>query len=131
MTALTSDVTVTAADASGAKGSVSFKIVVVPDLAAAYHQATGQVAAIFSAACLDDTGNAAANGTTAEFAPCATTAEQQWALVPDAAPDGIQTLQIHGKCLDATGTGDGSGSTWRPATDRGARHGPWGRATAP
>jgi hypothetical protein len=29
--ALTSDVTVTAADASGAKGSVSFKIVVVPD----------------------------------------------------------------------------------------------------
>jgi beta-glucosidase len=123
VTALTSDVTVTAADASGAKGSVSFKIVVVPDLAAGYHQATGQVAAIFSAACLDDTGNAAANGTTAEFAPCATTAEQQWALVPDAAPDGIQTLQIHGKCLDATGTGDGSGL--HLATCNGSRSEAW------
>jgi hypothetical protein len=108
-TALTSDVTVTAADASGAKGSVSFRIVVVPDLAAGYRQTTGQVAAIFSAACLDDTGDAAANGTTAEFAPCATTAEQQWALVPDAAPNGSQTLQIQGKCLDTTGTGNGSG----------------------
>jgi len=59
--------------------------------------------------CHDDTGNATANGTKAEFAPCSTTAAQQWALVPDAAPDGIQTLQIHGKCLDTTGTGNGSG----------------------
>src|SRR5262249_59105374 len=47
-TALTSDVTVTAADASGAKGSVSFRIVVVPDLAAGYHQVTGHVAALFT-----------------------------------------------------------------------------------
>jgi hypothetical protein len=108
-TALTSDVTVTAADASGAKGSASFTIVVVPDLAAGYHRTTGQVAAIFSTMCLDDTGNAAANGTEAEFAPCATTAEQQWALVPDAAPDGSQSLQINGKCLDTTGTSSGSG----------------------
>jgi hypothetical protein len=108
-TALTSDVTVTAADASGAKGSVSFKIVVVPDLAAGYHQVTGQVAAIFTAACLDDVGNAAANGTPADFAPCTTTAGQQWALVPDAAPDGSQTLQVNGKCLGTAGTGSGSG----------------------
>ena len=107
-TALTSSVTVTAADASGAKGSVSFKIVVVPDLTAGYHQATGQLAAIFTSMCLDDTGNATANGTKAAFAPCATTAEQQWALVPDAAPDGSQTLQINGKCLETTGTGGGS-----------------------
>jgi hypothetical protein len=108
-TALTSAVTVTAADATGAKGSASFRIVVVPDLAAGYHQATGQVAAVFSSACLDDTGNATANGTRAQFAPCATTAEQQWALVPNAAPNGGQTLQIHGKCLYPNGTSSGSG----------------------
>ena len=108
-TALTSKVTVTAADPSGAKGSASFTIVVTPDLAAGYPQTTGQVAAVFTSMCLDDTGNAAANGTTAEFAPCATSAEQQWALVPDAAPDGSQTLQINGKCLGTAGTAGGSG----------------------
>jgi hypothetical protein len=108
-TALTSKVTVTAADASGAKGSASFTVVVAPDLAAGYRQAAGQVAAVFSTMCLDDTGNAAANGTKAEFAPCATSAEQQWALVPDAAPNGSQTLQIHGKCLATAGTAGGSG----------------------
>jgi hypothetical protein len=110
-TAATSDVTVTAADASGAKGSVSFRFVVVPDLAAGYHRTSGQVEAVGSdpTLCLDDTGNGTANGTTAEFAACATSAEQQWAFVPDAAPDGVQTLQIHGKCLNATGTANGSG----------------------
>ncbi len=108
-TALTSKVTVTAADASGAKGSASFTMVVAPDLAAGYSQTTGQVAAVFTSMCLDDTGNAAANGTKAEFAPCATSAEQQWALVPDAAPDGSQTLQINRKCLDTAGTASGSG----------------------
>jgi hypothetical protein len=108
-TALTSKVTVTAADASGAKGSASFAIVVAPDLTAGYRQATGQVAAVFTSMCLDDTGNAAAYGTKAEFAPCATSAEQQWALVPDAAPDGSQTLQIHGECLATAGTAGGSG----------------------
>jgi hypothetical protein len=109
-TAATSTVTVTAADASGAKGSVSFRFVVVPDLAAGYHRVTGQVVAEGSSPsfCLDDTGNGTANGTKAEFAKCATSAEQQWASVPDAAPDGIQTLQIHGKCLDMTGTANGS-----------------------
>jgi hypothetical protein len=108
-TALTSKVTVTAADASGAKGSASFTMVVAPDLAAGYSQTTGQVAAVFTSMCLDDTGNAAANGTKAEFAPCATSAEQQWALVPDAVPNGSQTLQINGKCLDTAGTASGGG----------------------
>ena len=108
-TGLTSKVTVTAADASKAKGSASFTLVVTPDLAAGYHQTTGQVAAIFTSMCLDDAGNATANGTRAEFAPCATSAEQQWALVPDAAPNGSQTLQINGKCLATAGTAGGSG----------------------
>jgi Ricin-type beta-trefoil lectin domain/Putative Ig domain len=108
-TALTSKVTVTAADATGAKGSASFSLVVTPDLAAGYAQTTGQVAAVFTSMCLDDTGNATANGTAASFAPCATSSEQDWALVPDAAPDGSQTLQINGKCLATASTASGSG----------------------
>jgi hypothetical protein len=107
--ATTSSVTVTATDASGAAGSVSFRFVVVPSLAAGYHRVTGQVVAAGTfPLCLDDTGNSTANGTRAEFAPCATSAAQQWAFVPDAAPDGRQTLQIHGKCLGVTGTANGS-----------------------
>ena len=129
-TALTSKVTVTAADASGAKGSASFTMVVAPDLAAGYRQTTGQVAAVFTSMCLDDTGNAAANGTKAEFAPCATSAEQQWALVPDAAPDGSQTLQINGKCLDTAGTASGSGVELATCNGSAARHGHWSRAKA-
>jgi hypothetical protein len=107
----TSTVTVTAADASGARGSVSFRIVVVPSLAAGYHRATGQVVAptSYPSFCLDDTGNSSASNTKAEFAPCAKSAAQQWAFVPDAAPDGLQTLQIHGKCLDLTSSANGSG----------------------
>jgi hypothetical protein len=83
-------------------------MVVTPNLAAGYRQTTGQVAAVFTSMCLDDTDNAAANGTKAEFAPCATSAGQQWALVPDAAPDGSQTLQINGECLATAGTAGGS-----------------------
>jgi hypothetical protein len=108
----TSVVTVTAADASGARGSVSFRIVIVPSLTAGYHRSTGPVVATITSPsfCLDDTGNSSANGTKAEFARCsASNAGQHWAFVPDAGPDGLQTLQIHGKCLDLAGTGNGSG----------------------
>jgi hypothetical protein len=130
-------VTVTAADASGAKGSVSFRIVVVPDLAAGYRTVTGQVTATntFPAMCLDDVGN----GAGAEFAECATSAGQQWALVPGAAPDGTQTLQVDGRCLGLTATANdsrlqlatcndsanqawsleqGGGTLWNPASGR-------------
>jgi hypothetical protein len=111
-TASTSAVTVTAADASGARGSVSFRIVVVASLAAGYHRATGEVVASVSypSSCLDDTGNSSANGTKAEFAQCkSSNAAQHWAFVPDAGPNGLQTLQLHGKCLDLTSTASGSG----------------------
>jgi Ricin-type beta-trefoil lectin domain/Putative Ig domain len=111
-TAGTSTVTVTATDASGAKGSASFRIVVVPSLTAGYHRATGQVVASvsFPSSCLDDTGNSSANNAKAEFAPCVTSsAGQHWALVPDGRPDGLQTLQIHGKCLDLTSTKNATG----------------------
>jgi hypothetical protein len=103
----TSTATVTAADASGAKGSVSFRFVIVPDLAAGYHPVTGPVVASASAPsfCLDDAGNSSASGTKAEFARCsASNAGQHWAFVPDAGPDGLQTLRVHGKCLDLAGT---------------------------
>ncbi|MCW2933507.1 MAG: hypothetical protein JWM19_4469, partial [Actinomycetia bacterium] len=106
----TSNVTVTATDATGAQGAVSFRLVVVPDLAAGYHRVTGHVLApdTFASLCLDDTGNSTVNGTKAEFAKCSTSAAEEWAFVPDAAPNGIQTLQVHGKCLDMKGTANGS-----------------------
>jgi hypothetical protein len=112
-TAATSSVTVTAADASGATGTASFLLVVVPDLAAGYHRVTGQVvAAGASPLCLDNPDSGTKASTSVEFAKCATSAAQpaaqQWAFVPDAAPDGLQTLQIHGKCLDVAGTANGS-----------------------
>jgi hypothetical protein len=115
-TAATSSVTVTATDASGAAGSASFRIVAVADLAAGYRRTTGQVKAVdaVSPLCLDDTGNRTANGTRAEFAKCATTAAEEWAFVPDAGPDGLQTLRIHGKCLATDGTADGSGLRLAP-----------------
>jgi len=108
--AATSTVTVTAADGSGATGSVSFRLVAVPSLTAAYHRVTGHVAAStsFPSFCLQDAGNSTRNNAKAEFAKCASSAAQQWTLVPDAAPNGIETLQIHGKCLDITGTANGS-----------------------
>jgi len=122
-TPATSAVTVTAADASGATGSVSFRIVAVPDLAAGYRRVTGQVKAVdaVSDLCLDDTGNAAANGSKTEFAKCGTSAAQQWAFVPGPAPDGLQTLQIHGKCLETAGTGDGSRLQLAPCDGAGAQ----------
>ncbi len=105
-TGTTATVTVTAADGSGAQGSVSFRFVVAPDLAAGYHRVTGQVSDpdSYPSVCLNDKGNSAATGAVVEFAKCAKTAAQDWAFVPDAAPDGVQTLQIHGKCLDVKGT---------------------------
>ncbi|HUN34750.1 MAG TPA: ricin-type beta-trefoil lectin domain protein [Trebonia sp.] len=110
-TASTSTVTVTAADASGTQGSASFRFVVLPSLTAGYHRVTGQVTAstAFFPLCLNDTGNSTKKGTRVEFTKCSASAAQQWALVPDAGPDGIQTLQLHGLCLDITGLTNRSG----------------------
>jgi hypothetical protein len=134
-------VRVTASDASGATGSASFRYVIVPDLAAGYHRTSGAVSAALTspAMCLDDAGDGTKNGTRVEFLQCATSAAQEWAFVPDAAPDGRETLQINGKCLDLTGTGNndtlqistcdgaageewsleqGPGTLWNPASDK-------------
>jgi hypothetical protein len=139
-TASTTTVTVTAAGPGGETGSVSFRFVVVPDLAAQYRRVTGQVVGSASTAdrCLNDVGGAK-NSAKVEFADCAPSAAQQWALVPETAPDGLETLRTHGKCLQTTGDAvggqvrlwscdhsaaeawsleQGSGSLWDPASGR-------------
>jgi hypothetical protein len=103
-------VTVTATDASGAKGTVSFRFVIVPRLNAAYHRVTSQVPLDLADKCLYDAGNSARNGTKVELWTCDSSAAEQWTYVPDAAPDGAGTLQIHGKCLDVVNHGTANGS---------------------
>ena len=95
-------VTVTAADSSGARGSVSFDIVAVPDLRAAYHKVTGPVTLYPLVGrprlCLYDAGDRGANGTKVEVWSCDRKAGEQWTYLPDASPDSEGTLLIHGKC---------------------------------
>jgi Ricin-type beta-trefoil lectin domain len=85
------------------------------DLAAGYRWSTGRVVAAREyPLCLHDTGNGTGNGARAEFTKCApsaakqASAAQQWAFVPAASPDGIQTLRIHGKCQAVTSAANGS-----------------------
>jgi hypothetical protein len=94
---------VTAADGTGAAGSVSFDIVAVPDLRAAYHAVTGPVTlhVNFEPAddmCLYDPGNGTANGTKVELWACDGSAAERWTYLPDSGPDSSGTLVIHGKC---------------------------------
>jgi hypothetical protein len=108
--AATSKVTITAADNTGATGSVSFDLVAIPDLRAAYHKVTGPVTwqwTRYGAAgaptatidrCLYDAGNSAASGTKVELWKCDGGAAERWTYLPDPAPDSSGTLVIHGKC---------------------------------
>jgi hypothetical protein len=94
----TSKVTITATDTTGATGSVSFDLVALPDLRAAYHNVTGPVTS-FDDLCLDDAGNSAASGTKVEIWHCDHQAAQRWTYLPDTAPDSSGTLVIHSKCV--------------------------------
>jgi len=105
----TSMVTVTATDSSGASGSVSFDIVAVPDLRAAYHRVTGPVRLPLQSRtmCLYDAGDSRASGTKVEVWSCNGKAAEQWTYRPDASPDSAGTLQIHGTCATIRKAGPG------------------------
>jgi hypothetical protein len=101
--AATSTVTVTAADGSGAKGSVTFHIVAVTDLRQGDHTVSGPVTVHTSGSnrtnmCMYDAGNSAANGTKVEVWKCDGRPGERWTYLPDQRPDGDDTLVIHGKC---------------------------------
>ena len=105
----TSVVTVTATDSSGARGSVSFDIVAVPDLNAAYHRVTGPVRLPLQnrTMCLYDARGSAASGTKVEVWSCNGEAAEQWTYLPDAGPDSEATLLIHGQCATIRKAGPG------------------------
>ncbi|HEY6277733.1 MAG TPA: ricin-type beta-trefoil lectin domain protein [Streptosporangiaceae bacterium] len=106
-------VTVTAADASSARGSVSFTIVTVPSLAAAFHSVAGPVRFGVAGRCLDDRNGSTANGNPIQIYTCDGKTRQAWTYLPGGNPGGAGTLRVSGKCLDVTGTGNGAtGVLW-------------------
>ena len=100
--AATSKITITAADTTGATGSVSFDLVAVPNLRAAYHKVNGPVTLHTlsrpATLCLYDARNSAASGTKVEVWKCDGQAAERWTYLPDPAADSSGTLVIHGKC---------------------------------
>jgi GH25 family lysozyme M1 (1,4-beta-N-acetylmuramidase) len=104
--------TVTVSDGQGRTGSVAFTwTVTMPS-------STGPVGPVrldLGGKCLDDVGNSAADGTTAEIWTCNGGSAQSWRYVQDG------TLRIHTKCLTVpAGAVDGWKVRLRPCTD-GAR----------
>jgi hypothetical protein len=121
----TSTVTVTATDGTGAKGSVTFNIVSVPNLRTAFHGVSGPVKLDLAGKCLDDTVNSSANGNKIQIWGCNGQASQSWEYVPDGNPGGAGTLQIHGKCADITNFGTANGSKIQLWSCTGAANQEW------
>jgi hypothetical protein len=82
----------------------------VASMATAYHPAAGAARLSLGGKCLDDRGNATANGTKVQIWACNGGASQNWQFVPDGYPGGAGTVVIHGKCLDIVGRGTANGS---------------------
>jgi len=128
--------TVTATDSHGHHGTVTFHIVAVPDLRAAYHPVTGEVwlnYAVYKQAykhlCLDDAGGSSRDGTKVQIWSCdRRRASQSWTYLPDARPDGSGTLTIHGRCLDIAGNGQAAGSKVQLSRCTGAGNQSWSLA---
>jgi hypothetical protein len=91
-------------------------------LAADVRQALAKMATAYSSAAVTLGGIDQGRDVAAEFAPYATSAEQQWALVPDATPNGSQTLQIHGLSLRIPGEHAGRGDHLHAAALAGQHH---------
>jgi hypothetical protein len=103
-------VAVTATDSTGAKGSVTFDIVSVPNLRNAFHGVSGPVRLDLGGKCLDDTVDSTTSGNKIQIWSCNGGSSQNWEYVPDGSPGGAGTLQIHGKCADISNYGTANGS---------------------
>jgi hypothetical protein len=103
-------VTVTATDATTARGSVTFNLATVASMAASYHPAAGPARLALGGKCLDDRANSSANGNKVEIWTCNGGAAQNWAFVPDGYPGSPGTVRINSKCLDITAKGTANGS---------------------
>lgn len=94
-------VQISASDAAGTTGSVSFGWTV----AAAPNQGpAGAVQFGVGGECLNDAGNSSADGTPVDIWTCNGSTAQQWTLAQD------QTLRIYGKCLAVSGSAKTDGS---------------------
>jgi hypothetical protein len=105
-----STVTVTATDGTGAKGSVTFSMVVVQPLTASYHPVAGPVHVDIGNLCMDDAGNHTRNGTSIQIWGCNGNPQQNWTFQPDGNPGGAGTLTINGKCADIQNRGTANGT---------------------
>ena len=97
-------VTVTAKDSTGATGSVTFSMVVLPPLTTGYHGVSGPVHLDMGGKCLDDFHDGTGQGNVIDIYTCNGTAAQNWEYKPGGAPSQPGTLTINGKCMDAPGT---------------------------
>jgi Ricin-type beta-trefoil lectin domain/Putative Ig domain len=123
--ARTSTVTVTATDGTGAKGSVTFSIVVVKSLTTGYHGVSGPVHVDLAGMCMDDNGDATTNGTKIQIWSCNGRASQNWTFEPDGNPGGAGTLTIHGKCLDLINRGTANETKTQLFTCNGGANQQW------
>ncbi|HWG13826.1 MAG TPA: ricin-type beta-trefoil lectin domain protein [Streptosporangiaceae bacterium] len=92
-------VTVTATDALGVSGSATFSWTVG---SAAGQGPAGPVRLQNGAKCLDDPAGRTADGTRLEVWACTGGSNQSWTVAPDG------TLRMSGKCLAASGSGNGT-----------------------
>lgn len=112
-TAGTSKVTVTATDATGAAGSVSFDINSLASLNSGWTAASGPFTSSVSSMCLDDPAGNYAAGTAIHVHSCNSGANQNWIFHPSAAPGGAGTITpaaATGMCLTMSGITSGSTS---------------------
>jgi hypothetical protein len=98
----TDTVQVTATDTSGVTGTVTFNIVIMPNLDTAYAPGSGEAKLALGGKCLDDANNSSANGNKIQIWNCLGDASQNWKFIPDGAPGGAGILDINGKCADIT-----------------------------
>jgi hypothetical protein len=100
-------VKVTVSDGNGGSATISFGIVSVKSLLGSYHAGTGQVQTApngSSVRCVNDTRNSTANGTPVDLYGCENVAsETGWSYTPSGAPGLPNTVNIHGRCMYASG----------------------------
>lgn len=91
-----------------ASSRVGFRIAAVKSMITAYRAGTGEVHLDLGGMCLNDAHNSGASGAAVQVWKCNGSASQIWLYLPSGAPGGVGTVRIHGKCLNAGGTANGS-----------------------
>lgn len=115
----TSKVTVTATDATGASGSVSFNINALASLSGGWKAVSGPFTSSVTNMCLDDPASTYTAGTAIHVHSCNAGANQNWEFRPSAGPGSAGTISpaaATGMCLTMSGIATGSTSAIQPCT---------------